>query len=135
LEDNVFSYDVSHEYMNTNDVMQSMSHPNAADDDDDDDHVDIDQITPYACPGELMKKTNQGHNIPLGASSSPIESKVKGKKVNPYDNVADEEPEKSEDERQYIHSDKNGNITKNKTGGLEFKDMRLISFNFIHSNT
>ncbi|KXJ27899.1 ARF GTPase-activating protein GIT2 [Exaiptasia diaphana] len=105
LEDNVFSFDTGHEYINA-DILRTMTNTNTADDDDDEDHVDINDITPYACPGELMKKKGQGHNLPVGTSHSPNDSK--GKKVNPYDNVPDEEPEKSEDERPFVHNDKNG---------------------------
>ncbi|XP_031561938.1 ARF GTPase-activating protein GIT2-like [Actinia tenebrosa] len=99
MSDSVFSFENGpHEYMNAE--MLRMNNMAAGDDEDDDDHVDIDEITPYASPGELLKNRAKQNQSALGTSQ--MYGEIKKKKVNPYDNVPDEEePDRGEDEKAY----------------------------------
>lgn len=85
-------------------MLRTLHNITTADEEDDDDHVDISEITPYASPGELLKNMPKQNQGPLGGTQ--VADSTKGKTANPYDNVPDEEPDRSEDEKAY----KNGEI-------------------------
>ncbi|EDO44131.1 predicted protein [Nematostella vectensis] len=75
--------------------LQSVQIPLAPnEDDDDDDHVDIDEITPYACPGALLKKNASQAQTP--AMEQRSDQSPGGKKPNPYDNVPNEDVDDEE---------------------------------------
>ncbi|XP_032241813.2 ARF GTPase-activating protein GIT2 [Nematostella vectensis] len=93
------TYDNAHQYSNA-DILLSLENampqiplaPN--EDDDDDDHVDIDEITPYACPGALLKKNASQAQTP--AMEQRSDQSPGGKKPNPYDNVPNEDVDDEE---------------------------------------
>lgn len=71
----------------------------AKEDSDEDDHVDIDDITPYESPGSLLR--NRSNQPNLHGQTASLDAN-KSKRVNPYDNVR-EDQEEQEEERRYLN--------------------------------
>ena len=67
---------------------------------DEDDHIDIDDITPYAAPGSLLRNRPKQ---PTTVGQSDFGDASKSKKVNPYDNVTESTAEDQEEERRYLN--------------------------------